>query len=148
MRASSQAKLQPFHPVSLPARRHSDELYPIVGMFINTLPLRLTHSDASVVATLSRAQRAMGNALQRAHVPLYRIVAARGARRATSHSALFQAMFQVNTIERHALDESGSSVDEPTVKVDLEMQLFHCDGEVLGHLIYDGHVYTDEKVHA
>ena len=37
-------------------------------------------------------------------------------------------MFQVNTVERHVL-ENSESVDEPTIKLDLEVQLFHCDDE-------------------
>ena len=101
-------------------------------MFINTLPLRLTQSDASVVATLADSQRVLVQALQHAHVPFYQIVAARGVRRAASHSPLFQAMFQVNSITSHILEENRNAVSEPTVKVDLEMHLFHCDGELDG----------------
>ena len=130
----------------LHARRHLDELYSVVGMFINTLPLRLEQFDASAVALSSTAQRVIVEALQHAHVPLYRIVTARGARRATSYSPLFQTMFQVNTVHRHALEQSIHSVDEPTIKLDLEMQLFHCDGEIGGKLIYDAAIYDAATV--
>ena len=133
--------------VGLPhSMRHMDELQRIVGMFINTLPLRCTQSEESVVGAVQVTQRAVGQALNHSHVPLYRIVGARRARRTTSHSALFQTMFQVNTFEGAALEEHVSSVDEPTVKVDLEMHLLHCAGEMGGILIYDAAIYDEISV--
>ena len=44
-------------------------------------------------------------------------------------------------IDDNNIDEAGDDVDEPTVKVDLEVQLFQCDGEVSGKLIYDAALY-------
>ena len=95
---------------------------------------------------LNKVQLAIGDALQLSYIALYRIVAAVGVRRSTSHSALFQAMFHVNTVDLNALEETSYHVDEPTIKVDLEMQLFHCNGEVAGRLIYDAALYDAASV--
>ena len=88
----------------------------------------------------------LGVALQHGHVPLHQIVAARGARRTTSHAPLFQTMFQVVALERATAELARSDVDEPTVKVDVEMQLFLVDGEVQGRLIYDSALYSAASV--
>ena len=115
-------------------------------MFINTLPLRLTQADESIVDAVRSTQRAVVHALQHAHVPLYEIVAAQGSRRTVAHSMLFQAMFQVNSVDQSMVEGSENSIQEPTVKVDLEMQLFHVDGEVGGQLIYDSAIYNSSTV--
>ena len=84
-----------------------------MGMFINTLPLRLAQSEERVTESLRATQHMVGRALQHAHVPLYRIVAAGGVGRATSYSALFQTMFQANTVGRSMLEGAAGGIDEP-----------------------------------
>ena len=55
-----------------------------------------------------------------------KVVAARGSRRAVSHSPVFQALFHVSTVdESFAQQGSEVAVEEPTIKLDLEMQLMH-----------------------
>ena len=99
--------------VGLPhSMRHAEELQPIIGMFINTLPLRLTHAyDASVVGALGATHRAATRALQHASAPLHTIVAASGVQRATSHSPLFQPLFQVNSLQAAAADAEDSQLN-------------------------------------
>ena len=86
-------------------------------MFIQTLPIHMYISDKPIADALGASQRAVGLAMQHAHIPLYEIVAAQGARRTTSFAPLFQTMFQVNTVERTMLEDHLDDVSEPTVKV-------------------------------
>eukprot|EP00966_Prymnesium_polylepis_P162940 3765618-Prymnesium_polylepis.1 len=127
-------------------RRYTEEMQSIVGMFVSTLALRLTQSDERVADAMATAQQVVRDALQRAHVPLYKVVAKLRLRRATSYSPLFQALFQVTAADQSTLEVTINNVDEPTVKVDLDMQLFHCDGQVLGRLIYDAAIYNSSTV--
>ena len=130
--------------------RHSPELHSVVGMFINTLPIRMRRSDACTVTEAIRdTQHLMGQALQRAHVPLHRILSTvlHGSTRSAGCSPLFQLLFHATSVEeseRDALD--SEDLHEPTVKVDLEMELLHCGGEVRGKLIYDSELYDSADV--
>ena len=125
--------------------RLSAELEPVVGMFINTLPLRLTRSGDSARDEIRRTQRGIGQALRRAHVPLHRIVGARGVGRSSAYSPLFQVLFHATNAEETALD-GAEGVSEPTVKVDLEMELLHSDGQIRGKLIYDSALFDESTV--
>ena len=71
------------------ARRYSGELQPVIGMFINTLPLCLVHlDDISAIDAVRAMQVVVDQALQHAHVPLFQIVARLAGRSTTSHSFL------------------------------------------------------------
>ena len=133
--------------IGLPhSMRYSEELRPIVGMFINTLPLRMKLPDASIVDAVSKNQCVLGQALRHAHIPFFKIVAAQRAKPATAHSALYQAMFQVNTISQAMVEQGQSHVHDPTVKVDVELQLFHYGDKIGGFLIYDSAIYNTATV--
>ena len=77
----------------------------MVGMFINTLPLRLARPAGTVLDAVRAAQHEVTQALQRAHVPLYLIVQGRGGERSTAYSQLFQVMYHTTTIAESELDE-------------------------------------------
>ena len=122
--------------------RHTAALQACVGMFINTLPLRLSATDRSVRDEVRALQQYVGQALPRAHVPLYQIVQARGAERSAAHSPLFQVMFHSTSAEEAVLvDGPEGGVSEPTVKFDVEMELLHLRGQIHGRLIYDSAIY-------
>ena len=149
--------------VGLPhSMRHEAELRPIVGMFVNTLPVRLARSGGggSVVESVRHAQREVGLALRHAHTPLASIVRACGVERSAAHSALFQTMFHVaaavdDETDAPRWDETelglprgppAEQVDEPTVKLDLEMELLHGADDIRGRLIYDAALYRPATV--
>ena len=135
--------------------RHAAELRDVVGMFINTLPIRMARDDSRpLIAALGNTQRNLGRALQHAHVPLHRILAAHLGRRggdghrSAAYSPLFQLLFHV--IGSHGEGVAASdepwreeewTVDEPTVKVDLEMEIIHSRETMQGKLIYDSGLF-------
>ncbi|MFG2226237.1 amino acid adenylation domain-containing protein [Streptomyces sp. NPDC048644] len=76
------------------AGRARPELAPLIGMFVNTLPLRIDLTgDPSFDELLRRVRRSALDAFPRQDVPLERIVTELGPERARSHDPLFQAMF-------------------------------------------------------
>ena len=123
------------------AHRYHEELQGIVGMFVNALPLRFSDSNESVTSCMIHTQRFLSEALARAHVPMSWIVDALGTRRVNSISTLYQVSFQVNAVENQKLVEA-QVVNEPTVKMDLEMRLFQGDDKVFGPLIYDSAIFA------
>ena len=123
--------------------RRSAELRSIVGTFVNTLPLPLERSSAAVLDAIRSTQRAVGQALPRAHVPLHRIVHSVGCRRSTAHSPLFQTMFHATAATSAEPEEVEAQIDEPTVKVDLEVEMLHVGAEIHGRMIYDPALYHD-----
>ncbi|MFE7117993.1 amino acid adenylation domain-containing protein [Streptomyces sp. NPDC057654] len=78
------------------AGRARSELAPLIGMFVNTLPLRVDLSgDPAFEEVLRRVRRSALDAFPRQDVPLERIVTELGPERERSHDPLFQAMFAV-----------------------------------------------------
>ena len=67
----------------------------MVGMFINTLPLRVRRSNETFAEAAGIMNGLSIQALRHSHVPLHKIVAAVGPKRVKSHGTLFQIMFQV-----------------------------------------------------
>ena len=86
----------------------------------------LTYRARSLCDEVCRVQHVVVDSLERAHVPLQRIVAASGVVRSASHNVLYQTILHVN----HLQDRDGIMRDAaaaPTVKLDLEVQLFSSD---------------------
>ncbi|MEU3712015.1 non-ribosomal peptide synthetase [Streptomyces catenulae] len=76
------------------AGRGRPELAPLIGMFVNTLPLRIDLSgEVTFEELLRRVRRSALDAFPRQDVPLERIVTELGPERARSHDPLFQTMF-------------------------------------------------------
>jgi amino acid adenylation domain-containing protein len=123
--------------------RHAKNLEHVVGTFVNTLPIRLDRQHGTVLEAIRYVQHEVGEALQRAHVPLHRIIHACGkSSRSAAYSPLFQTMFHAtNDQEADALD---ATVDEPTVKLDLEVEFLYSNDKARGKMIYDPAIFSAE----
>ena len=135
------------HSMRHSSASHSWQLLPLVGMLVMTLPIRLAlPAGESALEACAATQRAVSRALEHAHVPLHEIVSVVCAGR--RHAPLFQSLFQVNSFEaaeaRCALADLEAT---PAVKLDLEVSLFHCNGEVVGALVYDPALFDESTVH-
>ncbi|MBC3840215.1 AMP-binding protein [Streptacidiphilus sp. 4-A2] len=76
------------------AGRTSSAVEPLIGMFVNTMPLRVDLSgDPTFAELLLRARRTALNAFADQGVPLDQLVTELRLDRATSHDPLFQIMF-------------------------------------------------------
>ncbi len=88
-------------------RRHS-ELEPLIGFFVNTLPLRIDLSARpSFIALLEQVQRNLVAAQANESIPYERIIEAVGPARSLAHAPLCQAMFSSDTTPSRALDLPG-----------------------------------------
>ncbi|MEU2718363.1 amino acid adenylation domain-containing protein [Streptomyces sp. NPDC007205] len=78
------------------AGRTRADLRPLIGMLVNTLPLRVDLSeDPTFETVLSRVRRTVLDAFRDQDVPLELIVAGSGLDRAAGHDPLFQVMFSL-----------------------------------------------------
>ncbi|OJT18526.1 hypothetical protein BO221_41470 [Archangium sp. Cb G35] len=75
----------------------------VVGLLLNTVVLRTRFpQDASFSSLLSQVRSSTLEAIAHQDVPFERLVSALGIERSTSHSPLFQVMFDLNRVE-HSL---------------------------------------------
>ncbi|MEV0266200.1 amino acid adenylation domain-containing protein [Streptomyces sp. NPDC050617] len=116
------------------AGRARSELTPLIGMFVNTLPLRVDLTgDPAFEEVLRRVRRAALDAFPRQDVPLERIVTELGPERERSHDPLFQAMFAVQqpltTPDLAGVDADVFPVSPRTTFTDLWLEIRpHDDG--------------------
>lgn len=92
------------------------ELEPVVGFFINMLPLQADVSDDPGFATfLSRMRGVVLEAMENADTPLDRILETLRLPRSTSYTPFAQVMYFFQSYPEHALAVSGLRVDDVNV---------------------------------
>lgn len=106
------------------------ELEPVVGFFINMLPLQADVSDDPAFVTfLSRMRGIVLEAMENADTPLDRILETLRLPRSTSYTPFAQVMYFFQSYPEHALDMSGLRIDDvhvsalrpPTAQGDLSL---------------------------
>ena len=96
------------------AGRLRADVEPLIGLFINTLPLRVDVSgNPAFEALLERVKTTAFDALEHQDVPFERIVAAVRPQRARSHAPLFQVLFNMQELGGGASANLGGVVIEP-----------------------------------
>jgi amino acid adenylation domain-containing protein len=116
--------------------RTRTELEPIVGMFANTVPLRLPlDGDPTFTDLIGRVKNATLGALLHQEVPFEKLVEEFAPDRTLAHGPLIQAEFVYGTLMPPALDlpgiTSGSEVVlTGTAKLDLSVSADSPDGQI------------------
>jgi amino acid adenylation domain-containing protein len=141
------------------AGRSVPELEPLLGCFINNLPLRIDQRDRPTFRELVRRVRTIClGAYAHQDLPLEQIVAALQPRRDLSRSLLFQVMFQIQNFPAFEVDlkplqptSDLSLVEEPSAAAtgqglcDLMMLLYDKE-EITGELAYDATLFAPETI--
>ncbi|HEX2091424.1 MAG TPA: condensation domain-containing protein, partial [Longimicrobiaceae bacterium] len=126
------------------AGRNRTEVEGLIGLFLNTLVIRLDLSgDPTVRALLGRAREAVFGAQQHQEVPFERIVEELKPERRLGHTPLFQVLFTLQNTERRALRlgevEVGTDALTRTTtdtQFDLGLSLMEEGEELFGGLVY------------
>jgi non-ribosomal peptide synthetase component F len=93
-------------------RSHFD-VEPLIGLFVNTIPLRANLSGNPTFQTLlHRVRDKTIDAMAHQDVPFEKIVEELRPERSMSHSPLFQTMFIMHNSPRTSLDFAGLHLDE------------------------------------
>ena len=110
------------------ANRNRREVEPLIGFFVNTLPLRIDLSDGpSFSRLLARVRKASLEAFAHQDVPFEHLVEALQPVRNLSHAPLLQTVFALQNAPfemLHLGDLSCEQVETPTVTAKFDLTLF------------------------
>ncbi|MER7203491.1 non-ribosomal peptide synthetase [Streptomyces sp. CB01635] len=109
------------------AGRTRPESEPLIGFFVNTLPLRVTVDDAASFRELLRATRDSSlDGFARQDVPFPRIVREVGGERTSGRSALVRALFALRNVPLRHLELAGvraETLNLPKTGSDIDLSL-------------------------
>ena len=135
------------------ANRVLPELEPLVGFFVNMLPVRLTlDGDPSFRALLRRARDAALDAFADESVPFEKIVEALRPGRVPRHHPLFQTALVFQNVPEHPLELDGIEVESRelhsgTSKFDVTPQLREtADGRIEGFVEYGSDLFDGSTI--
>jgi len=136
------------------AGRLDPDLEPLIGCFINTLPVRANLvGDPTVHDLLVRVRRTMFDAFARQALPFGKIVEELRPPRHANYTPIFQVLFDFNTTPRTAAPADATMQLEPfelplaTSKTDLIVDLWHGnDGALYGSVEYDVALFDAAQV--
>jgi amino acid adenylation domain-containing protein len=120
------------------AGRSHVELEPLIGLFVNTIPLRANLSgDPTFRALLHSVRDTTLDAIAHQDAPFEKLVEELRPERSMSHTPLFQTMFILHNSPRTSLDFAGLHLDELELdsglsKFDLTVEIFELDGLCCG----------------
>ncbi|MFG1478725.1 amino acid adenylation domain-containing protein [Xanthobacter sp. V4C-4] len=129
------------------ANRDAADTHRTMGLFVNTLPVRLQVEGAAAFSEiLSRARDAVVEAQARQHVPLERIVDALGTARSLSRHPLFQILY-THLPRRAAAGLTASTRDSGGQQFDLALESAEmADGGLALAFGYALDLYTPDTV--
>ena len=124
------------------ANRGRGEIEGLIGLFVNTLAVRVSIEGEPTVAALLRQVRAtMLNAYTHQDIPFDQVVEALNPVRSMSHAPLFQSMLVFDNLDGGKLDLPGLDIgsvgqEAVTAHVDTSLAMREVDGVLGGSLTY------------
>ncbi|WP_263009660.1 non-ribosomal peptide synthetase, partial [Dickeya oryzae] len=124
------------------AGRTRTELEGLIGMFVNTQPLRIDLSgDIDTATLLARVRETVIAAQAHQDLPFEQIVEAVAPARSLAHSPLFQVVFGVQNTQSATLALDGLTLtpltpDSDTAQFDLSLDITESDSGLSGQLNY------------
>ncbi|THC44760.1 non-ribosomal peptide synthetase [Streptomyces sp. A1499] len=134
------------------ALRGHAEVEPLIGYFVNTLPIRTDLSGGpGFEAALTRVRDACLGAYAHQDIPFELIVADRNTPRDLSRPPLYQVSFSYGREPVPTLAMAGARLTRLPVRsegarFDLELQAFDTDGGLTGWFEYDRDLFDEETV--
>ncbi|MFJ5033069.1 amino acid adenylation domain-containing protein [Streptomyces sp. NPDC088560] len=134
------------------ALRSSAEVEPLIGYFVNTLPIRVgVGGDAGFETVLTRVRDACLGAYAHQDVPFELIVTDLNTARDLSRPPVYQVSFSYGREPVPTLAMAGARLTRLPVRsvgarFDLELQAFDTDGGVTGWFEYDRDLFDESTV--
>ena len=134
------------------ANRGRAEFEPLIGFFVNTLPMRIDLSgDLTVGELLARVKKQALAAQQHQDLPFEQVVEAVQPQRSLAYSPLFQVMFAWQNTPRAAFELPGLrvasiAVPHATAQFDLVLSLDDSDGCIRGFAEYATSLFERETI--
>ncbi|RKZ89881.1 MAG: non-ribosomal peptide synthetase [Candidatus Parabeggiatoa sp. nov. 1] len=124
------------------ANRHSKELEPLIGFFVNTLALRIDLSGNPLfLDLLGRVRQVTLEAYSHQYLPFEQLVEALQPDRDMSRNPLVQIMFAfqnapISPLDIQGLTFSPMAFETGTVRFDLEFHIWETSGGLKGQFFY------------
>ncbi|HEV7588933.1 MAG TPA: condensation domain-containing protein, partial [Longimicrobium sp.] len=134
------------------ANRTRHEVEPLIGFFVNTLPLRTDLSgDPSFAELLARVRDVTLGAFAHQEVPLERLVEELAPGRDPARSPLFQVAFVLQNAPWAQLELGGvrmelEMLETGTSRFDLTFSLREADGGIRGRMEYSTELFDDDTM--
>ena len=134
------------------ANRNQLETQGLIGLFINTLVLRIDLSgDPTFIEVLQRVREVCLEAYAHQELQFVKLVEELQADRSQSHSPLFQVMFVMGYVEIDKLELPGLSlsvhhVENRTANVDLLLTMWETNDGMSGFLKYNTDIFDDSTI--
>jgi len=134
------------------ANRTQPELEGLLGFFVNTLGLRMTHKGTpSVREWLHQARQVALEAQAHQVLPFEQVVEALNPPRSLAHSPVFQVLFAWEQDQGPGLALTGLEVtpvatEHRVAKFDLQLALSERDGQITGGLEYASSLFEPASV--
>ncbi len=136
------------------AGRTREEIEPLIGLFVNTVPVRLrTDGDPSFADLVLRARGAALSALSRGDLPLERLIEELGAAtaRRDGRPPLFSVLFTYQDRPLAPPNIPGLAIEieelsTATAKLDLALALREVEGILVGRFEYDANLFARASV--
>ena len=134
------------------ANRGRPEIEPLIGMFANTLALRVDLSaDPTVETLLGRVREMCLAAYAHQDLPFERLVEAVGVERSLSHSPIFQVLLVLLNapapeLELPGLDLELLEIERPVAKYDLTLMIEEQGEELVGSLEFNRDLFDRSTI--
>ena len=138
---------------TLIANRHYQEIEPLIGFFVNTLPLRTDLSgNPTFEQLLERVRQVTLDAYAHQDIPIEHLVSELVSQRNLSHAPLIQITFQMQDafFARKSLGDLSLELlklENVTANFDLNIMLYNIDdGRLAGYLEYDTNLFEQASI--
>ncbi|KAF9166965.1 hypothetical protein BGX20_000067, partial [Mortierella sp. AD010] len=134
------------------ANRSHHKMENIVGLFVNTLALRIDLSaNPTAQNLLDRVRQRTLAAYEHQDMPFEQVVQIVQPPRKTEHTPLFQVMFswqnnEVSEWNLQGLEASYYELEYDIVKFDLELDLYEENGEIVGNLSFSTALFNQSTM--
>lgn len=134
------------------AGRTEAELEPLIGYFVNTLPLRTQIDEQETFQQLlARCKTQLLKALNQQSVPFEMLVEEINPQRSLSHSPVFQIMFALQNNQKTSQNLSQLSIEslelkDTVTKFDLELNVSQSGHELQFSWIYPTALFTGQTI--
>ncbi|NYE31251.1 amino acid adenylation domain-containing protein, partial [Rhodanobacter sp. K2T2] len=134
------------------SQRRRPEIANVVGLLVNTLPLRIVaDEDATLAEVVEQAARATRDALDHQDVPYDKVVEMLRSEGRDAQASLFQVMISWQGAMRVPPLLPGLAVEivdmpETFLRYDLELDLREEGGAVVGALGYDAELFDEARI--
>ncbi len=134
------------------ANRPRSEVEDLIGMFVNTLALRIDASDDPEFGVLlQRVQRACLQAYDHQELPFEKLVEELVPERDLSRTPLFQVLFSMNAARSAELSAAGLTLgvlpfELTRVRFDLELHLFEAEADIDALLAFNTDLFDASTI--